>query len=143
MTPEAVTVGARVARRMIPIVMIAAARSPDQVSFFGGVLATIAGGVAGVVGPQTAAELLRVALSQLEKQPQLALPPGARVALANAQDLGAIESAQPVDRCPDGSEHLWMPRQDGGAYSHSIGPVCKKCGLPPIGGVAVSPNDPT
>lgn len=32
------------------------------------------------------------------------------------------------DPCPKGGEHLWVPGQDGGNYTHSFGPHCRKCG---------------
>lgn len=92
MNPQAVTVGARVARRLNPILLLAARRSPDPTSFFGGILATVAGGVSGVVGPQTTAELLRICIGRLEQKPQLELPPGARLAIASATAAGNIDS---------------------------------------------------
>lgn len=96
MNPQAVTVGARVARRLTPIILVASANSPDRPSFLGGVLCAIAGGVAGAIGPQTTAELLRIALGRLEGTPQLELPPGVRLAVASAQG-GATAAAQSVD----------------------------------------------
>ena len=85
MNPQAVTVGARMARRLNPILRLAIGKTPDRVSFCGGLLAALVGNVAGMIGPQAAAELLRIAIGRLEQQPQLELPPGVRLALAAAE----------------------------------------------------------
>jgi hypothetical protein len=92
MDPQAVTVGARAGRRILPIIGLAMKGSPDPVAFCAGMVATIAGGIGGLIGTQTAAEILRIALGQLEQKPQLELPPGVRLALATAAN-----ETQPAD----------------------------------------------
>lgn len=76
MNPQAVTVGARLGRRLNLVILAAARPAAARSSFFGGLLASIIGGISGSIGPQTTAELIRIALARLEQQPQLALPPG-------------------------------------------------------------------
>lgn len=99
MNPQSATVGVRLARKLNALIVAAATRAPDRVSFCGGLLSTICGAIAGLVGPQTAAELLRIVLGQLERQPQLELPPGIRLQLAAAEEEAANESAT-VGPCP-------------------------------------------
>lgn len=82
--PQAVTVGARTGRRLNEILDLAIGRSPDPASFAGGLLSAIVGRIAGKLGPQTAAELLRILIGRLDGQPQLELPSGVRLAIAAA-----------------------------------------------------------
>lgn len=85
MNPQSVTVGARFARRLQDLVILAAGKSPDPVAFCGGMLATLAGIVAGIIGRPSAAVILRISLAHLEDRPQLELPPGIREAVAAAE----------------------------------------------------------
>jgi hypothetical protein len=85
MTPEQVTVGARLGRRLRPIVVLAMQKSPDPTCLAGGMLSTIVGTIAGLLGPGTAAELIRINLERLEqKGGRLLLPPGVREAFDSA-----------------------------------------------------------
>lgn len=94
MTPEQVTMGARLGRRLRPIVVLAMQKSPDPTSFAGGMLSTVVGTVAGLLGAGTAAELIRINLERLEqKGGRLLLPPGVREAF----DSAANEPDAPAD----------------------------------------------
>jgi hypothetical protein len=94
MNPQAATVGQRLGRKLNNALLVPAARrSPDPVAFTGGYLASIVGGAVAIVGPQTAAELLRITLGHLEKTPQLALPAGVRLQLAAAEQANDAELA--------------------------------------------------
>jgi hypothetical protein len=85
MDPKAVTAGARLGRRLSQIVVLAMQKSPDPTCFAGGMLSTMVGTVAGLLGPGTAAELIRINLERLEqKGGRLALPPGVREAFDSA-----------------------------------------------------------
>jgi hypothetical protein len=85
MDPKAVTAGARLGRRLSQIVVLAMQKSPDPTCFAGGMLSTIVGTIAGLLGPGTAAELIRINLERLEqKGGRLALPPGVREAFDSA-----------------------------------------------------------
>jgi hypothetical protein len=86
MHPQSATVGARLGRRLNLVISVAGAKAPDPVAFVGGLLSSIIGNAAGLVGPQTAAQLLRICLERLDGQPQLALPPGARLPLASVEE---------------------------------------------------------
>jgi hypothetical protein len=92
MNPQAVTVGARFGRRLTPVLSAAADKSGDRLSFCGGLIATVAGTVAGICGRTAAAELLRISLARLEGGPVLELPPGVRLAIA-AAEAGAPAAA--------------------------------------------------
>lgn len=90
MNPQSVTIGARLGARLNrALILPAAAAAPDRVTFFGGLLASIIGAGAGLVGPQTTAELLRTCLARLDGQPQLELPAGVRLAIASASEVKA------------------------------------------------------
>jgi hypothetical protein len=85
MDPQAVTAGARLGRRLRPIVILAMQKSPDPTCLAGGMLSTIVGTIAGLLGPGTAAELIRINLERLEqKGGRLLLPPGVREAFDSA-----------------------------------------------------------
>jgi hypothetical protein len=85
MNPEQVTVGARLGRRLRPIIVLGLQKSSDPTSFAGGLLSTVIGQVAGLLGAGTAAELIRINLERLEqKGARLLLPPGVREAFDTA-----------------------------------------------------------
>jgi hypothetical protein len=95
MNPQAVTVGARLGRRLNAKVIgpaVNGVNELDRVAFLGGLLASIAGGIAAGVGRDTAAELLRIALDRLQTDPQPDLPAGVRVAMdaVHAAAVGAL-----------------------------------------------------
>jgi hypothetical protein len=85
MSPQAVTRGARVGRRINNVVRVLVHKEPERVSYFAGFLTSIVGCVSVMIGPQSTAELLRILVGKLDGQPQLELPPGVRLALAAAQ----------------------------------------------------------
>lgn len=81
MNPQAVTVGARLGSRLNPLILAAARRSPDGVSFFGGVISSILGAISGAIGPQTTVELARIPISRLAGQTMLEIPAPASIAI--------------------------------------------------------------
>jgi hypothetical protein len=86
MHPPSVTIGARLGRRLNVVIAAAAVAAPDKVAFFGGVIASIVGAIAGHIGNAAAANLLRIALERLDGQPQLELPPSVRLQIAAAEE---------------------------------------------------------
>jgi hypothetical protein len=96
MNPQAVTVGARLVRKMAPVIDLAIAQSPDRVSFCGGLLAGIIGRVSGNIGPLATGEHLRLLLGRLDGQPQLELPAGVRLAIAAAEQGVAANDEAPI-----------------------------------------------
>lgn len=119
MIPQAATVGIRLARRLRPVLQIAAAKASDPVAFFGGMLAAIVGQVAGMIGKASTAELLRTVLAQLDQAAEpgrIALPAGVQVDDADPDaTLPGESSSASAARFADSPE--WYAVRDSESYS--------------------------